>query len=207
MPNVSRPRGFNPIRHLSGAPWNGLTQQFLVDSGDATAVYVGDPVKIAGSAGVAGQIVAGVNVEGMATIARDESGTTGQTFVGVVVGFLVDPTNLQKAYRVASTSRVALVCTDPTVVYEVQEDGVTSNLAAGDVGLNTSITTTAGSTTTGLSGMLITSNSKNTTSTLPVKILGLVPRADNAFGLASTDKAKFEVLFNTGIYAPNVAGA
>jgi hypothetical protein len=206
MANVSRPRGFVPVRHTNGSAWNGQTQDFLLDSGDATAVYVGDPVKIAGAAGVAAQIVAGQDVEGMATIARCASGAAEQLLVGVVVGFSVDPTNLMTAYRVASTSRIAHVVVDPTVVYEVQEDGVTSNLAAADVGLNISFSTTAGSTTTGVSGIQLISNAKATTVTLPCKILGLAKRPDNAFGLASSDKAKIEVTFNTGAWAPNVVG-
>lgn len=204
--NKDAPKGFIPVRHLNGSPWNGLTQQFLVDSGDGTAIYIGDPVKLAGSSGAAGQIVNGVNCEGMATVARDTSGTTGQATVGVVVGFLPDPTALQKNYRVASTSRIALVVTDPTVVYEIQEDADTTPIAAASVGLNCAIATTAGSTTTGVSKMVLDSSTVATTSTLPVKIIGLVPRPDNALSLDTTDKAKFEVIFNTGAYMPNVAG-
>jgi hypothetical protein len=138
MPNISAPRGFVPVRHIDGSPWNHATKDFLVDSGDATAMFIGDAVKIAGSAGVAGQIVAGQDVEGMATITRCASGAAEQLMVGVVVGFSVDPTNLMQTSRLASTSRIAHVVVDPTVVYEIQEDGVTSNLAAADVSLKTS---------------------------------------------------------------------
>lgn len=205
--NKDAPKGFLPVRHLNGSAWNGLTQQFLVDSGDATAIYIGDPVKFAGSSGAAGQIVNGVNCEGMATVARDTSGTTGQAFAGVVIGFLPDPLALQKSYRVASTSRIALVVTDLSVVYEVQEDADTTPIAAASVGLACAITTTAGSTVTGVSAMVLDSSTVATTSTLPVKIIGLVPRPDNALSTGTTDKAKFEVVFNTGWFAPNSVGA
>jgi len=206
MANVSRPQGFVPLRHITGSPWNGQVQAFLVDSGDATAMFIGDAVKIAGAAGVAGQIVAGMNTEGMATITRCASGTAEQLMVGVVVGFLPDPTNLILKHRAASTNRIAFVVTDPSVIFEIQEDGVTSNLVAADVGNNISFSLTAGSTVTGISGMQVISAAKNTTATLPCKIVGLTARVDNAFGLASTDKAKVEVLLNTGVYLPNVAG-
>ncbi|MHB8603492.1 MAG: hypothetical protein ACYC9R_12735 [Nitrosotalea sp.] len=66
--------------------------------------------------------------------------------------------------------------------------------------------TTAGNTTTGVSKEAIISASAATTATLPLKIIGLVKRLGNAFGLASTDKAKFEVMLNTGLYMPNTAG-
>jgi hypothetical protein len=207
MPNVSAPKGFIPVRHLDGSAWNGATKDFLVDSGDATALFIGDPVKIAGSAGVAGQIVAGQDVEGMATITRCASGSAEQAFVGVVVGFSVDPNNLMNTSRLALTSRIAHVVVDTTVVYEIQEDGVTSNIAAADIGLNFTFSTTAGSATTGYSGIQLVSNVKTNLVTAPCKLLGLVKRPDNAFGLASTDKAKFEVVFNTGVLMPNVVGA
>jgi hypothetical protein len=209
MANVSAPKGFVPKRHLDGSPWNGSVRMFYIPSTDATAVFVGDLVKVGGSAGTAGVVVAGIDVEGIPTAALATASTTGQDLLGAVVGFLPNPLdlNLSGRYRAASTNRIALVCVDPTVVYEVQEDGVTSNLAAADVGLNVPYSTTAGSTTTGQSKMEIIGNSKATTATLPFKILGLVKRPDNAFGLASTDKAKFEVMLNTGVFMSNTAGA
>src|SRR6478609_3058296 len=159
MANINAPKGFVPVRHLSGAPYNGQFELFLIDSGDATAIFVGDLVKVAGSAGVAGQVVAGMDVEGMPTAILASAGTTGQDLLGAVRGFLVDPTDLTKKHRAASTSRVAMVVTDPTVVYEVQEDAVTSNLAAADIGLNVPYSTTAGNATTGVSKMEIVGNS------------------------------------------------
>lgn len=205
MPNVSRPKGFVPLRHLDGSPWNGQHQSFLCPSSDGTAIYIGDAVKLTGSAGAAGVTVAGQNVEGMPTIARCASGSSEAALVGVVVGFSVDPTNLMKSYRAASENRIAYVVTDPTVIFEIQEDGATSNLAAADVGLNAPFSTTAGSTLTGVSGMELVGNSKATTATLPCRIVGLNRRVDNAFGTASTDKAKIEVMFANYAYSPGAA--
>jgi hypothetical protein len=197
--NKDAAKGFVPIRHTNGSPWNGVTTAYLVPSGDATALFIGDPVKHGSSSGAAGVYVGGMNCEGMPTAIRDESGTTGQSFVGVVTGFSFDPTNLTKKHRAASENRIAFVCTDPTVIYEVQED-------AASIGLATAIITTAGSTTTGVSGMMLDSSAVATTSTLPVKILGLVQRPDNTLSTGTTDKAKFEVIFNTGWYATNSVG-
>jgi hypothetical protein len=209
MANVMNPRGFEPRRHINGSPYNGQNQEMLIPSTDATAVFVGDLVKIAGSSGAAGTVVNGRDCEGMPTVALATAGTTGQDIVGVVVGFLSDVTDLTKKYRVASTNRIALVCTDPTVVYEIQEDADTTPIAAASVGLNVSYTTTAGSTTTGLSKMALDSSAVATTATLPVKILGLSKTTGNAFntGGSLTDAARFDVILNTGAYLPNVAGA
>jgi hypothetical protein len=206
MANVNAPKGFVPVRHLNGSAYNGQFELFLVPSSDATAVFVGDIVKIAGGAGAAGTVVAGMDCEGMGTVALATAGTTGQDIAGVVRGFLPDPTSLQTKHRAASTARVALVVTDPTVIYEVQEDAVGSNIAAADIGLNVPYTTTAGSATTGNSQMEIDSSAIATTNTLPVKILGLSKKVGNAFGTASTDHAKFDVMLNTGARMPNIAG-
>lgn len=207
MAQALAPKGFVPVRHLDGSPWNGATEAFLVDSGNGTAVFVGDLVKQAGSAGVAGQVVAGMNVEGMATVVLAAGGTSGADIVGVVVGFLPDPSDLTKKHRVASTSRVALVCTDPTVVYEVQEDAVGSNFVAADVGLLIGFTTTAGNATTGISKQAADSSDLTATIAYPLKFLGLSRRVGNAFGLSSTDGAYIDVMLNTGVRQPNVVGA
>ena len=170
---------------------------------------VGDVVKYAGSAGVAGQVVAGMDVEGVATVTKATGTVTaGTSLAGVVVGFSADPTNLANKYRLASTSRLAYVVTDPTVVFEVQEDAVTTPLAAADIGLNTSFSAGTGTTSTGVSTGQIVSASKAGTSTLPIRILGLVKRPDNAFntGGAGTDPAKFEVIFNASGVAFGGAG-
>ena len=209
MANANIPRGLVPKRHINGSPYNGQHQLFLIPSSDGTAVFVGDVVKTAGTAGAAGVFVNGVNCEGVQAVIRVATGATGQDIVGVVVGFYPDPTNLNLRYRVASTNRLVMVCTDPTVVYEVQEDAVTTPLAAADIGLNISFSTTAGSITTGVSGIQLISAAKAVSAVLPLKLLGLAKREDNAFntGGAGTDPAKFEVLFNTGLLMPNTAGA
>lgn len=209
MANIVAPKGFIPIRHLNGSPYNGQHQMCYVPASDATAIFVGDIVKTLGTSGAAGVTVNGIDMEGVQAVAVATAGTTGQDIVGVVVGFLPDPTSLMTKHRAASTARVALVCTDPSVVYEVQEDADTTPLAAADVGLNISYVNTAGSTVTGISAQVIDSSAKATTATLPLKIVGLVKRPDNAFNTAGSllDPGKFEVVFNTGLFMPNTAGA
>ena len=203
MANINAPKGFVPKRHLDGSPFNGQYQTFLCDSGDATAIFVGDVVKLAGSAGVAGQVVGGMDVEGVPTITKAGTGTVsaGTSIVGVVVGFNPDPINLLNKYRLASTNRLAYVVTDPSVIFEVQEDA-TAPFAAADMGLNAQFTGGTGNTTTGISTSLVMNAGKATTSTLPVRVIGLSKRPDNAFNTAGagSDPAKFEVMFNaTGV--------
>jgi hypothetical protein len=142
----------------------------------------------------------------MPTVKHSTLTTTGQANVGVVVGFLPDPTNLTLRHRSASTNRIALVVTDPTVVYEVQEDADTTPIASGDIGCAVGIVTTAGNTTTGVSSMALDSSTVASTSTLPFKIVAMVPRPDNTISTGTTDKTKYEVIFNTGWGMPNSVG-
>lgn len=208
MANIDAPKGFVPLRHVNGQAWNGATNPFLIDSGNATATGIGDVVVTAGGAGAAGTVVSGMDVEGMMTVVRASAGTTGQNIVGVVTGFLPDPTNLAGKHRLASTDRIALVCTDPTVVYECQEDADTTPLAAADMGMNAAFIVGSVDATTGVSNVEIDSSSKATTATLPLILMGLVKRPDNHINTAGagSDNAKYEVMFNTYLQAPNSVG-
>jgi hypothetical protein len=208
MPNFNAPRGFTPVRHKDGSPYNGQHEIFFIPSSDATAVFVGDVVKHAGTAGTVGVFVNGVDCEGIPAVTRATVGTTGQDIVGVVTGFYVNQSSLITRHRLASTAALVMVSTDPTVVYEVQEDALVTPLAAVDVGLNIAYVLTAGSAVTGQSAMVLDSDTKAVTITLPWKILGLAKRPDNAFntGGAGTDQAKFEVMLNTQIFATNTLG-
>jgi hypothetical protein len=193
MANVSRPNGYRPVKHLDGSAWNGQTQLFSLLAANATAVGVGDLVSLEGAA----------DANGVASITRLANGSTGVP-VGVVVGFLPDYSNLAipSQYRAASTARYALVCVDPTVVYEAQATG--TFVIAADMGLNAGSTLTAVSTTTGLSGMQIDLATKQTTSTLPLKIIGFVQRPDN--DITDTSNPKLLVTINNHALSAGTTG-
>ncbi len=183
MASVSRIDGFRPVKTVTGAPWNGQGNVYFLDSGDSTVVMIGDAVKLAGDARAA---------TGVPTVTR--CGAT-DVPVGIVVGILFtgvgDTQNVPPVtdlntpvYRAASTNRYVLVCDDPNVIYEVQYAGtsVAAATITANVGQNGQFTTTAGSTTTGASGMQLDSSGLNTTATLPLKIVGFPQRPDNIPG-------------------------
>lgn len=182
MANVSRPRGAVPVKMKNGSPWNGMANLYFIPSTDGTAVYVGDFVKLAGSA----------STDGYATVTR---AAAADALVGVVIGFRVNPgdLNLSGSYRAASTDRYALVVDDPDVVFEIQEDAVGGALAVTDISLNADFVATAGSSTTGRSAEQLDTSTKATTAALPLKILGFVDRVDNEIG---SSNAKVLVLIN-----------
>ena len=188
MANIDAAFGMRPVQHLDGSPWNGKVTSYLVPSTDASAIYVGDPVKSGGSAGAAGTVVYGQDVEGMPTAIV---AAAGDTLRGVVVGFSPLQSNLETLHRAASTNRIAYVCDSPDVVFEIQEDSDGAALAAADVGENADIIYAAGNSTTGRSGVELDS-STHVTTTAQLRILGMVKRADNAIG----DQARWLVVIN-----------
>lgn len=181
MANADRVNGARPVRYLNGAPWNGKVNRYYIPSTDGTATFVGDFVKSAGSA----------DADGVPTIAQ---AAATDALLGVIVGFEPNPDNLSLMYRVASTARYALVCDDPDVIFEIQEDSVGNTLAATEVGNNGDITVASGNTSTGASGMELDSSNVVATGTgsAQLRVLRLVNRADNEIGA----NAKWEVLIN-----------
>ena len=185
MANVSRINGLRPVKHLSGSAWNGAQEAFSFLAADGTAAFVGDLVKVGGSA----------DANGLAQATRTSADA--DLPIGVVVGFVPDYSNLNApaALRSASTARTAFVIVDPTVVYEIQADAAA---AITDIGLNVGLNYTAGSTVTGLSAMTAKMSTKATTATLPLKIVGVRQSPDQDMSYSSN--WKLLVTVNTNVF-------
>lgn len=170
MANANAPVGLTPRRYRNGAPWNGVARRYYVPATDATALFVGDPVIIAGSG----------DTDGVPTCTRATAGSAGR-ITGVVVGF--EPNQpFPPKYRAASTGMYVLVADDPDLLFEIQEDSDTSTLAATNIGQNADLVAGNGNTFTGLSGFQLDSSSAATTATLQLRIVELVHRVDNVIG-------------------------
>ncbi|MCP5072934.1 MAG: hypothetical protein GY947_06515 [Rhodobacteraceae bacterium] len=194
MANKDMPTGLRPVRHRNGAPYNGAVNPYYLPSSYATAMFVGDPVVKTGTSNTAavelptGKWAIGTMPEINKTAAGD-----GNRITGVIVGFSAAPDSLGNNYNPASTERVALVCDDPDVIFEVQADGA---VPAASVGLNAVlIYTHSGSTTTGLSGAELdtTSDAPAADASNQLLILRAANREDNDTTLTH---AKVEVLIN-----------
>lgn len=191
MANTNTPTGLNPVRYLSGAPYNGAVNVFSVPSSDGTAFGIGDPVKLVGtSLTINGQVIPSVALA-----------ATTDVMVGVVVAFVPD-TRDSLTYRAASTQRLIFVADDPNLLFEVQEGTGGTPLTANDIGLNISFAAGTLSTYSGRSGLTIDNATEATTNTLALKIVGLVNRADNEIG----DSAKYLVRLNRHQYVNQIAG-
>lgn len=167
MANADTPMGLWPVRYFSGAPYNGAARLYYVPSSDGTAIFLGDPVKLAGSA----------DSDGVPSV---QQAAAGDTLIGVVVGVQAI-THDSTTYREASTERYVWVADDPALLFMVQEDSDGGALAATDVGNNADLVIGTGSTTTGLSAAEIDSSTKATT-TAQVRIVELYRAPDNEIG-------------------------
>jgi len=189
MANVDRPGGLRPVGTGLSANWNGKTSVYAVAADDATAIFVGDLVKLTGGAAEAGEFIYGLDVEGVPEITQ---AAAGDKAVGVVVGFSPNQDSLMTKHRAASTARLAYVSDDPNTVYEIQEVSGGTALTSAAVGLNANVIVGSGNTTTGLSAMELDNTTEATTAGLNLQILGLVKRPDNAYG----EHAKWLVKIN-----------
>lgn len=184
MANSDTPSGFKPIKHLNGNPWNGKVNVYYIPATDATATFIGDAVKSAGSA----------TSDGLYPTVTQAA--AGNAIRGIVVGFSDQPyvsvntDNLNEKYRAASVARYAFVVDDPDVIFEVQEDSDGGSIAAASVGLSCDFVVGSGSTVTGKSGMEIDS-SDVATAAGQFKLLRVSNKVGNELG----DYCKWEVLF------------
>lgn len=191
MANADTPFGLRPVRHRNGAPYNGAGRVYSVAAGNATAIFVGDLVTLAGTS----QTIDGVVYSDVVQSA------TGDVFQGVVIGVLPTTQDSLK-YRAASTQRLLLVADDPDLLFEIQEVSGGTPLTANDIGLNANVVVGTGSTVTGFSAMELNNATEATTNTLDVMIVGFVNRADNEIG----EHAKWLVSINRHRFANQVAG-
>lgn len=198
MANSNRPSGLSPLGYLGAADWDGRGNIYYVPSTSVNALYIGDPVALSGSADGAG-------------IPSVDLATAGATMVGAIMaigtspnGPFIDPNDLTKISAPATKTQAYYVevADDPNTVFEIQEINSGVAFTAAEVGLNANFVYVAPAAGSRVSGVVIDNTTEATTSTLNLKLLGLVRRADNAFGLAS----KWRVLINNHSFRTGIAG-
>jgi hypothetical protein len=193
MANADKPAGLSPVEYLNGSPYTGGGHVYCIPSTDGNAFAIGDPVVLAGSA----------DANGVATITLATAGTGSSVLGALVSGAgglsygsaygvpadtpLVIPATKTRAYYV-------LIADDPNVVFEIQESAGGTSFTAAEVGLNANLV--AGTNNGYVSTWKVNNSGETTTATLQLKLLGLVQRADNAFG----ESAKWRVLINNHCY-------
>ena len=172
MSSTNAPFGMRPSFHPSG-----LDRAVALPNGIASAyntgILKGQPVAL----NTSGNIIAA---------------TAGSAFQGAFAGHEYTDTTGRRLVSnqwVANTayqtgSEVTYYYSDPNIVYDIQADGSVAQTAIGDQANFSNIT--AGSTTTGLSQCTISSSLAGSGAVGDMRIIGLTPAVDNAFGDAFT---------------------
>lgn len=200
MPNQVAPRGFVPSRYRSGSVWIGAVNMYVIPASDVTIISVGDAVKSAPNG----------DANGIPAIAK---AVAGDTVRGVVVGILlVIPNNpsfagtnldltIQNVPAVKTRAYYALVVDDQDVMFEIQDDGLAA-LTATACNKNANFTVVNPVSPQQMSQTVLTTASVAVTAALPLKLIGLAQKANNAFGV----NASWLVIFNQHEFNGNTAG-
>ena len=167
MANIDQAFGLRPIAKVGSAPGGTTgTTKYRITSG-AGAMFTGDIVKQAND----GSVV---------------QGTAGDAARGVFMGcFYTDPSTSKPRFNntfpngTAASDAIAFVADDPDQLFIAQQDSVSANAVVADLNLNANLVVGSGNTTTGISGMEIDSDSKNTTATLNVKLIDFYDTPSN----------------------------
>jgi len=189
MANLDAAAGLRPVRLGSASGYCARETKYFIPATDSTAVFIGTPVKLAGSADTDG------------THATVTAASSTDECVGVVTAVLPDNAD-SLIYRAASTARYVMVADDPAQVFEVQEVSGGTALTAAAVGLNANWAGSGGSTSTGLSSIELNNATEATTATLDFQILGLSPVSGNALG----EHAKWLVKLNNHQFVDGTTG-
>ena len=177
MANADVPFGFKPVANLDSSPWSGGTLECAILAADGTATFIGDAVKLSGTA----------DADGVPSVVQCAAG---DEIFGVVVSFDADRDDLSKQYREASTLRKCRVVPALDALFEIQEDSDGGALAITDVGNTFGIIVGSGDTINGTSAMELDSSD---VAGSEVQILGLARRPDNEVG----NQAVWVVRINT----------
>lgn len=169
-PSVSKTYGFQAVQRLDGMPYAGAIRQIPIAAGYATAILNGDTVVI--------------NTDGFLVAAAT---TNSGDKVGVLVGCAYTNSSgqpVQGQYYPAAVSTAtnlayAYVVDDPNATFKVVATVAGSTTPTGYtralVGSNVALVAGAGSTATGDSAYGIDGSSANTTNTLPIRVIDVVP--------------------------------
>ena len=194
MANSDRPSGLSPVQYLNGAPWNGGGRVYCIpDTDDTNAYAIGDPVVLAGGADANGvpTITLATAGTGSSVLGPIVSGAGAQVYAGAygvpAESPIVIPATKTRSYYV-------LVCDDPNVIFDIQEENTGTALTAADVGANGNLV--AGANNGYISGWELDRTGVSTGATIQLKLLGLSQVSGNAFG----DYARWLVLINNHCY-------
>lgn len=189
MANINAPYGLRPLRYANGTPWIGTVNYYFA-TGATGAIYVGDPVVLAGSGNTSEVQGMPAGTMGTVTVALDGDG---DPILGVCVGVQF-VTRDSTPYRADSTDRIILVADDPNLVFVGQCNADSTAWAATDIGSYANLKAGSGSTVTGKSGWTLdtTDGPDNADPSNQLLVRALASLPNNEIGAY----AQWEVMIN-----------
>jgi len=197
MANTSRIKGFTPIKHVSGSPYNGQANLYYVASA-ADEILVGDVVKMAATADAYG--IGGADLCGASDVPLGVVVGVMHSKFSPVGGMTTGSTTLDlpaAAQIAASGTGYILVADAPDLLMEVEVSN--GSFAVTDIGLNASHANGARTSATVTSPAYIDGGTEATTNSLNFSLRGFVQRVDNEIGAS----AKLVVGFNRHQFKSN----
>jgi hypothetical protein len=202
MANAIGSRGFVPSRYRSGVNYTGATNLYHIPSSDINQYNPGDAVKSSPNA----------DANGVPDIVKITNGT--DTVRGVIVGILVSQPGSPSLMGINLDLTVqntpgagkqhdyyVMVADDPEIIFELQDDGGVA-LDATASNKNASFSVVNPTAPQQNSATVLNTGSVSTNALLNLRLMGLVRKPNNAFGV----HASWLVAFNQHEYQGNTSG-
>jgi hypothetical protein len=217
MAFANYPPGLSPVQNRAGNPWNQTSNLYYIAQTDTNQYALGDIVKLA----------TGSDIDGVPQVTKTATPAT-DVPVGVIVGIRVaDPPGLSLQGPDLTLALIQIPATktrgyyvyvvdDPDVIFEAPTDLVTisnlvnsttnpTSLIAANKNASYIINNPTGSSP--FSGTVISTATIATTSTLPLKIMGMNVKPDNLLSNVTIGvPLRLRVMFNVHAYLGNQAG-
>mgnify|MGYP003334313170 CR=1 FL=1 len=195
-PTVSAPYGLKPVNLIGGQVFAGSTREVPIQYGEATSIFYGDFVKVA---------------QGFAQRLAVSTGGGASGMVGIFLGCTyTNPLTKQKQFAqywpggTLAGDAQAIVCDDPDTVFKAVVCSSGTTVASGSyamIGQNYGVLDNTGSSTTGDSAVALAYSATLTTSTLPCRVVGVVP--DTASSVTATGSSTSTTITLTGSGLPS----
>lgn len=195
-PTIDKTYGLKPVNRLDGLPYAGAIRQIPVAPAYATAILNGDTVAVDTNGYLIAKTATATGDSVGVLVGCQYVNSAGQTVQGQYYPAAASTSgNMAFAYVVDDPNAVFRVCA--TVAASTTPTAYTRAI----VGSNVAMVAGAGSTITGDSAYGIDGSSANTTNTLPLRVIDVVPdTATGAAGNSSTTYYEFLVKFNLHQY-------
>jgi len=170
-PTVSAPYGFKPINRVDGMPYAGATRSYAIDN--AADIFYGDLV---------------ILVQGLIQpFTGTDAGFPLGVFTGCSYTNSMSQTVHSQYYPAGAANGVAVVVVDDQAAYQVAvtSDGtaIDDTTTIASIGANIEVALgTGGSTTNGNSSMSVAAGTEVVTSTVPLRIIDVVPATETSTG-------------------------